>query len=121
MRSPVRYREVTMGTVRIATELAMRVHAVDQPELTPLEMPHRFKHDIAYFMTPAGEAGVPALGAGEYWVRLDDARRILDDGVLVLVSPLDGENQTEVEISEDQERWLEWMIEHQIQHVRIEA
>jgi len=98
----------------------MRVHAVNRPELAPLDMPARFKHDIAYFMTPAGEAGVPPLGAGEYWVRLDDARRLLDDGVLVLVSPLDSENHTEVEISEDQEKWLEWMIAHQIEHVRIE-
>jgi hypothetical protein len=83
-------------------------------------MPARFKHDIAYFMTPAGEAGVPSLASGEYWVRLDDARRLLDDGVLVLVSPLDSENHTEVEISEDQEKWLEWMIAHRIEHVRIE-
>jgi hypothetical protein len=83
-------------------------------------MPARFKHDIAYFMTPAGESGVPALAAGEYWVRLDDSRRLLDDGVLLLVSPLDSENHTEVEISEDQERWLEWMLAHQIEHVRIE-
>ncbi len=98
----------------------MRVHAVNRPELAPLDMPARFKHDIAYFMTPAGEAGVPSLASGEYWVRLDDARRLLDDGVLVLVSPLDSENHTEVEISEDQEKWLEWMIAHRIEHVRIE-
>jgi hypothetical protein len=98
----------------------MRVHAVNRPELAPLEMPARFKTDIAYFMTPAGEAGVPKLAAGEYWVRLDDARRLLDEGVLVLVSPLDSENHTEVEISEDQEKWLEWMIAHQIEHVRVE-
>lgn len=98
----------------------MRVHAVNRPELAPLDMPARFKHDIAYFMTPAGEPGVPALAAGEYWVRLDDSRRLLDDGVLLLVSPLDSENHTEVEISEDQERWLEWMLAHQIEHVRIE-
>lgn len=98
----------------------MRVHAVGRPELAPLEMPARFKYDVAYFMTPPGERGVPELPQGEYWVMLDDARRWLDEGVLVLVSPLDSENQAEAEISEDQERWLEWLLAHQVEHVRLE-
>ena len=98
----------------------MRVHAVGRPELAPLDMPARFKHDIAYFMTPPGERGVPELPQGEYWVMLDDARRWLDEGVLVLVSPLDSENQAEAEISEDQERWLEWLLAHGVEHLRIE-
>lgn len=99
----------------------MRVHAVDRPDLAPLEMPPRFKHDIAYFMTPAGERGVPNLPNGEYWVMADDARRWLDEGVLLLVSPLDSESKAEVEISEDQERWLEWLVEHDVQHLRLES
>ena len=97
----------------------MRVYAVDRPELPPLEMPERFKHDIAYFMTPSGERGAPQLAAGVYWINLDDARRWLDEGVLMLVSPLDSENQAEVEISEEQERWLEWLVEHDVQQVCV--
>lgn len=97
----------------------MRVYAVNQPELAPLEMPARFKHDIAYFMTPPGERGAPLLGDGEFWVSLDDAQRWLDDGVLVLVSPLDSENRAEAEITEEQEKWLEWMVEHRVEHVRL--
>ena len=84
-------------------------------------MPARFKHDIAYFMTPPGERGAPQLPAGEYWVSLDEARRWLDEGVLLVVSPLDSESQAEIEISEDQERWLEWLVEHDIQHLRLES
>lgn len=99
----------------------MRVVAVARPDLAPLEMPARFKHDIAYFMTPSGEGGAPQLAAGEFWIRLDDARRWLDVGTLTLVSPLDSENQAEVEISEEQEKWLEWMVAHGVEHVRIEA
>jgi hypothetical protein len=99
----------------------MRVFAVDRPELAPLEMPARFRHDIAYFMTPAGEHGVPELAAGEYWVRLDEARRWLDEGVLTLVSPLDSENQAEAELTEEQETWLEWMVAHGVERVRLEA
>ena len=97
----------------------MRVYAVEKPELPPLTMPDRFKRDIAYFMTPPGERGAPKLPAGEYWVGLDDAQRWLAEGVLMLVSPLDSENQAEVEISEEQEKWLEWIVENQIQHFRL--
>ena len=53
----------------------MLVYAVDKAELPPFEMPDRFGHDIAYFMTPPGEVDVPELGEDEYWVRLSDSRR----------------------------------------------
>jgi len=99
----------------------MKVIAVDRPELAPLEMPARFKHDIAYFMTPPGEQGIGPLEAGHYWVRLEDAQRWLDEGVLTLVSPLDSENQAEAELSEEQEEWLQWMVENCVEHVRLEA
>jgi hypothetical protein len=97
----------------------MLVYAVERADVAPLEMPARFAHDIAYFMTPPGERGAPRLPPGEYWIDLDDARRWLDEGVLVLVSPLDSENQAEVEISEEQEQWLEWLVANGIQRVRL--
>ncbi|MGD9720715.1 MAG: hypothetical protein AB7O59_13580 [Pirellulales bacterium] len=97
----------------------MWVHAVDRPELAPLQMPARFNHDVAYFMTPPGERGAPRLPAGEFWINLDEARRWLDEGVLLLVSPLDSENQAEVELSEEQEAWLEWLVAHGVQHIRL--
>ena len=34
-------------------------------------------------------------------------------------SPLDAATKAEIELSEDHERWLEWMVEHQIQHIRL--
>ena len=100
--------------------MATFVHAVTRPELPPFSMSDRFKHEITYFMTPGGEPGVPPLAASEYWVRLDDSRRWLDDGVFFLVSPLDSENQTEVELSEEQEAWLEWMVGNSIEHVSLQ-
>jgi hypothetical protein len=96
------------------------VVAVDCPQAAPLSMPERFRHDIAYFMSAPDEPGVPALAPGEYWISLDNARRWLDDGVIAVVSPLDSENRTEVELSEEQENWLAWLVEHQVQRVRIE-
>lgn len=98
----------------------MRVFAVERPDLAPVEMPARFKHDIAYFMTPPGEHGVGPLPEGHYWVRLNDARRWLDEGVLSLVSPLDSEHQAEAEITDEQEAWLEWMVANKVEHVRLE-
>lgn len=82
-------------------------------------MSDRFKHEITYFMSLPGERGVPKLPAGEYWVRQSDVQTWLDDGVFRLVSPLDSENRTEIELSEEQETWLEWMLANRVEHVRL--
>ena len=96
-----------------------RIHAVDQPGLPPFTMSDRFKHEITYFMSLPGESGVPSLAPGEYWVRLENASTWLEDGVFHLVSPLDSENQTEIELSEEQEAWLEWMVANRVERVRL--
>lgn len=97
------------------------VFAIDQPSVSPCTMPDRFRHEITYFMTPGGQSGAPELAAGEYWVRLDEARQWLDEGCFSIVSPLDSESRAELELSEEQEAWLEWMVAHGIQRVRLEA
>ena len=99
--------------------MATQVTPVGRSDIVPFKMSDRFRHEITYFMSIPGQGGVPATNPGEYWVALDDARRWLDDGVFHLVSPLDSENQTEVELSEEHEAWLEWMVKHEIQHIRI--
>lgn len=100
--------------------MAVQVLAVDQPQTPPLSMPDRFRRDVTYFATPPGVQDAPArLPEGEYWIRRDDAKRVLDDGVITIVSPLDSAARTEIEITEEQERWLEWIVAHQVQHVRI--
>lgn len=100
--------------------MSVTVRAVDHPELLPFRMPDRFRHEVTYFMTPAGEGGVPKLPSGEYWIRLADARTCLDDGVVRLVSPLDSATKAEIELSEEQEAWLEWMVANGIEHIRLE-
>ena len=82
-------------------------------------MPDRFRQEIAFFMTSSGESGVPKLGAGEYWIRLADAKSFLDEGCLRIVSPLDSATKAEIELSEEQENWLEWMVANNIEHVRF--
>ncbi len=99
----------------------MKIISVDHPEVPPLTMPDRFRTEIVYFMTPAGKRTAPAeLGPREYWVALEDARRWLDELVVLVVSPLDAASKAEIELSEQHESWLEWMVAHNIQHVRVE-
>ena len=99
--------------------MSILVFAVDKPELAPFRMPDRFRQEITFFMTMSGEHGIPKLPHGEYWVGLPDARAFLDEGVIRIVSPLDSDNQTEIELSEEQENWLEWMTANTIEHVRL--
>jgi hypothetical protein len=97
----------------------MHVHALDQPNVPPLAMPDRFRMEIVYFMTPAGSAGVPALGENEYWIDAADARRWLDELVVYVVSPLDAENKAEIELTEEHEAFVQWLVTHNVQHVRL--
>jgi hypothetical protein len=100
--------------------MAAKVHAVDRAELAPFGMPDRFRHEIAYFMSVPGVSGVPRLPAGEYWVRSEDADRWLDEGVLRIISPLDANNCAEIELTEEHEEWLQWMVANRVQHIRLE-
>jgi hypothetical protein len=97
----------------------MQLIALDQPTAPPLEMPAKFRLELPFFITPAGSGTAPArLPENEYWIDLADAQRWLDDGVVFVVSPLDAENKAEIELTEDHERFLEWLLKHGIQHVR---
>lgn len=99
--------------------MSTKVYASDYPELLPFEASDRLRHEVAYFMSVPGEHGVPKLGEDEYWIDAVNARRWLDEGVISVVSPLDSENQTEVELSEEHEAWLEWMLAHQVSRIRF--
>lgn len=90
-------------------------------------MPDRFRLEVVYFMTPTTtpkgdpQTGAPNCRENEYWIRSEDAKRWLEEGVFTLVSPLDAESVAEIELSEDQERWLEWLVEHDSCHIRVES
>lgn len=102
--------------------MAVLVRAVEKPDLSPYRMPDRFRHDVTYFVTEPGKQGVPEnLPEGEYWVLREDAERFYDDGVIRVVSPLDSASTAELELTEEQEAWLEWMLENGIEHVRLES
>ena len=44
--------------------MVVRVVAVGRSDLTPFEMPDRFRHDITYFVTSPGEHGAAEFGGG---------------------------------------------------------
>lgn len=97
------------------------IRAVDREDLAPLVMPERFRLEIVYFMTPGDAVGAPSLGKNEYWIEPRFIEQWLDDGVFTVVSPLDAESVAEIELTEDQERWLEWMKRNGVQLVRVES
>lgn len=100
--------------------MAVRIWAVGRTDIPALEMPERFRHEITYFMTVPGTRNVPEMPPGEYWIRLPDTQVWLDSGCFEVVSPLDGEHKTEIELSEEQEGFLAWLLAHEIEHVRLE-
>jgi hypothetical protein len=98
----------------------MLIYAVDVAAVPPLTMPDRFRLEIVYFMTPSGARTAPTrLPEGEYWIDRGDAQQWLDDYVVEVVSPLDAASKAEIELSEDHERFLEWLLQHHVQHVRV--
>jgi hypothetical protein len=93
---------------------------VDRPGAAPLEISARLRSQLVYFVMPADAPQVPPLGRNEYWIDAAQTAQWLADGVLELVSPLDEEQRAVVELSEEQEAFLEWLAAHQVQHVRLQ-
>lgn len=100
--------------------MSVRVVAVDRPEIRPYTMPDRFRHEITYFMSVPGQNEIPPMGPQEYWIDVSAARQWLEDGVFEVVSPLDSATKTEIELSEEHEGWLQWMVDNGLSHVRLE-
>lgn len=97
-----------------------RVFPVDQPAAPPLEISARLRSQLVYFMTPPDDPQVPPLQPNDYWIEAQQTARWLADGVLEVVSPLDDEHRTSIELSEEQEALLEWLATHRIQHIRLQ-
>ena len=103
------------STVMSRTKLV----SIDHPEAPAIEVSARLRSQLVYFMTMADSPGVPPLGEYEYWIARDDVSKWLEEGVFHLVSPLDTENMTEVELTEEQEALLQWLKDAGVQHVRL--
>ena len=64
---------------------------------------------------------MPPLAAYDYWINAQHTSQWLEDGVIEVVSPLDEEHRTVVELSEEQEALLEWLATHRVQHIRVQS
>ncbi len=100
--------------------MAYQLLAVDNPDAPRLPISARLRSQLVYFMTPPDAPQVPALQANDYWIDATQSAEWFAEGVFELVSPLDGEQRTVIELSEEQEAFLEWLTTHQIQHIRVE-
>lgn len=95
----------------------MKVFAADRQGVPPIEMPERFRTEIVYFAAASDAAPPPPLALGEYYVPQAAAAEFLDTLVIEIISPL-AATSAEIDISEDQERWLRWMVDHGVERVR---
>ena len=94
---------------------------LDRPAVAPLAITPRLRNQLVYFMSARDTAGLPPLAEKDYWFAADEVAKWVDDGVFFLVSPLDTDTMTEVELSEEQEVMLAWLHKNQIQHVRLDG
>jgi hypothetical protein len=92
---------------------------VDHPGLAPLPISSRLRSQLVYFMALGDSPGVAPLGENEYRFSRSEVGKWLSEGVFYLVSPLDTENKTEVELSDEQEVLLNWLNRHEIEHVKV--
>ncbi len=96
-----------------------RLIPIDNSAAPSLDISDRLRSQLVYFMTPPDEPQVPPLEPNDYWIDAGQAAEWLADGVFELVSPLDGERPTSIELSEEQEALFEWLTANAIQHVRV--
>ena len=97
--------------------MSVHVTATGRAEVRPIRLSERFRQEIPYFAAdpPAGSS----LAEGEWCVDPDEARRLMDAGVLRLVSPLDSDSSAEIELSEEQEEFLDWVVTNDVRRVRL--
>ncbi len=93
---------------------------LDREGVPPRAITPRLRTQLNYFVGSPSAAGATAPGEGELWFDPAEVARWLDDGVFYLVSPLDTDNMTEVELTEEQEDFLGWLKSADVRHVRID-
>ena len=93
------------------------VSPIEKPEIEPFEITAELRTQLQYFTT--GETRDPKK-PNEYFFPLLRTRELLEDGVFYMVSPLDSQNKSEIEITLEQEIFLEWIVEKEVENIRVE-
>ena len=88
---------------------------LDRPGVAPLPISPRLRSQLVYFGSPDGTAD------GGYAFDAAEVAKYLEEGVFFLVSPLDTANKTEVELTEEQESFLQWLLDHDVRRARLRS
>jgi hypothetical protein len=97
-----------------------KIRSLDKPHIEPFVISERLKSQIHYFAGPHDHPAAPPLKSGEYWFHKPELESYLEQGSFAVVSPLDMANATEIELSEEQEALLSWLVHNDITHIHLE-
>ncbi|GIW88365.1 MAG: hypothetical protein KatS3mg108_2689 [Isosphaeraceae bacterium] len=98
---------------------SIQLWPLDRPGVAPLPISPRLRGQLIHLCSHEGRPGGAELGPDEFYFAAERVARLLEEGYLELVSPLDTEKMTEVELTEEQEELLEWLRDQGVQHVRV--
>ena len=92
------------------------VSAIDKPDLEPYEVSRTLRGQLHYFTE--GEIR-DTQKPNDYFFPIERTSELLEEGVFYLVSPLDDQNRAEIEITDEQEDFLEWLVSNEIEQIRV--
>ena len=89
---------------------------LDKTEIAPYQISATLRKQLPYFT----EGRIhDASDSDRYFFPIARTSELLEDGVFYVVSPLDDQNQAEIEITDEQEDLLEWLVSNRIEQARV--
>ncbi len=94
--------------------------AVDKPDLEPYEISRTLRGQLHYFTEgTSSRRWNDSENPDEFFFPLERTSELFEEGVFYVTSPLDDQNQAEIEITEEQEDFLDWLVSNQIEKVQV--
>ena len=89
---------------------------LDKTEIAPYEISGTLRKQLPYFT----EGKIhDTSDPDRFFFPIARTTELLEDGVFYVVSPLDDQNQAEIEITDEQEDLLEWLVSNRIEEVQV--
>ncbi|MCZ6680021.1 MAG: hypothetical protein O7E52_22550 [Candidatus Poribacteria bacterium] len=94
--------------------------AVDRPDLKSYEISQTLRGQLHYFTEGvSSQRWDNRENPNEFFFPLERTSELYEEGVFYVTSPLDDQNKAEVEITEEQEDFLAWLVSNKIEKVRM--
>ena len=94
--------------------------AVDKLDLEPYEVSRMLRGQLHYFTEGASSRQWDeSEDPNAFFFPLELTSELFEEGVFYVTSPLDDQNQAEIEITEEQEDFLDWLVSNKIEKVRV--